>query len=96
MAACGSKWSGVALSAKPVTAVPSVRDAKKSEVRHNPTALHLRGSIGVDVVVCGVLRFLKVHFLKSVLTAPIKPLKFPMPVSCTMAKRRSANRSGNV
>lgn len=45
VAACGSKWSGVALSAKPVTAVPSVRDAKKSEVRHNPTALHLRGSI---------------------------------------------------
>ncbi len=45
VAACGSKWSGVALSVEPVTSVPSVRDAKKSEVRHNPTALHLRGSI---------------------------------------------------
>lgn len=45
VAACGSKWSGVALSAKPVTAVPSVRDAKKSEVRHNPTTSHLCGSI---------------------------------------------------
>ena len=41
----GSLWQGVALSAEPVTAVPSVRDAKKSEVRHNPTASHLRGSI---------------------------------------------------
>ena len=45
VAACGSKWSGVALSAEPVTAVPSVRDAKKSEVRHNPATSHLRGSI---------------------------------------------------
>ncbi|MBV8038557.1 hypothetical protein HF895_03425 [Bacteroides sp. AN502] len=41
----GSLWQGVALSADPVTAVPSVRDAKKSEVRYNPTASHLRGSI---------------------------------------------------
>ena len=32
-------------SADPLTAVPSVRDAKESEVRHNPTASHLRGSI---------------------------------------------------
>ena len=45
MAACGSKWSGVALSAKPIQAVPSVRGVKKSEVRHNTIALHLRGSI---------------------------------------------------
>ena len=45
VAACGSKWSGVALSTEPVTAASSVRAAKKSEVRHNPTALHLRGSI---------------------------------------------------
>jgi len=45
VAACGSKWSGVALSVEPVTAVPSVRGAKKCEVRHNPTTLHLRGSI---------------------------------------------------
>lgn len=45
VAACGSKWSGVALSTEPATAASSVRDAKKSEVRHNPTALHLRGSI---------------------------------------------------
>ncbi|WP_281696616.1 hypothetical protein [Bacteroides clarus] len=45
VAACGSRWSGVALFTKPVTSVPSVRDAKKSEVRHNPTASHLRGSI---------------------------------------------------
>ena len=35
----------IAVSAEPVTAVPSVRDAKKSKVRHNPTASHLRGSI---------------------------------------------------
>ena len=41
----GSLWQGVALSADPVTAVPSVRDAKESEVRHNPTASHLCGSI---------------------------------------------------
>ncbi|WP_195596893.1 hypothetical protein [Coprobacter fastidiosus] len=26
-------------------AVPSIRDAKKSEVRHNPITLHQRGSI---------------------------------------------------
>lgn len=45
VAACGSRWSGVALSAELVTAVSSVRNAKKSEVRHNPTASHLRGSI---------------------------------------------------
>lgn len=45
VAACGSKWSGVALSVEPVTAASSVRGAKKSEVRHNPTTLHLRGSI---------------------------------------------------
>ena len=75
MAACGSKWSGVALSTEAVPAVPSVRDAKKSEVLHNPTALHLRGSI---LRWCGsqwrssvpntirkyVLLFLKLHFLK--------------------------------
>ncbi len=30
VAACGSRWSGVALSAEPVTSVPSIRDAKKS------------------------------------------------------------------
>lgn len=45
VAACGSKWSGMALSAEPVTSVPSFRGAKKSEVQHNPTASHLRGSI---------------------------------------------------
>ena len=45
VAACGSKWSGVALSTEPVTAASSLRDAKKSEVRHIPTASHLRGSI---------------------------------------------------
>ena len=45
VAACGSKWSGVALSTEPVTAASSVRAAKKSEVRHNPTTSHLRGSI---------------------------------------------------
>lgn len=37
--------SGEPLSADPVTAVPSVRDAKKNEVWHNPTTSHLRGSI---------------------------------------------------
>ncbi|WP_455996161.1 hypothetical protein [Phocaeicola barnesiae] len=45
VAACGSKWSGVASSTEPVTAASSVRDAKKSEVRHNLIASHLRGSI---------------------------------------------------
>lgn len=45
VASCGSKWSGVALSTEPVMAASSVRAAKKSEVRHNPTASHLRGSI---------------------------------------------------
>ena len=52
----GSLWQGVALSADPVTAVPSVRDAKKSEVRYNPAASHLRGSICIGVVACGVLQ----------------------------------------
>ena len=45
VAACGSKWSGVALSVEPVTTVSSVRGAKKSEVRHNPNASQRRGSI---------------------------------------------------
>lgn len=45
VAACGSKWSGLALSAESTQAVPNVRDAKKRHSAHNPTASHLRGSI---------------------------------------------------
>ncbi|MBT1296404.1 hypothetical protein JQN06_10500 [Bacteroides uniformis] len=44
----GSLWQQVAGSGvirRPVTAVPSVRDAKESEVRHNPITSCLRGSI---------------------------------------------------
>ena len=70
VAACGSKWSGVALSVEPVTAVSSVRGAKKSEVRHNSVVQRKAKSgiiqplctcvaaFGVGVVACGVLRFL--------------------------------------
>lgn len=44
----GSLWQQVAGSSvvrRPATAVPSIRDAKESEVRHNPITSHLRGSI---------------------------------------------------
>ena len=44
----GSLWQQVAGSGVvrlPAMAVPSVRDAKESEVRHNPITSHLRGSI---------------------------------------------------
>ena len=44
----GSLWQQVAASGVvrlPATAVPSVRDAKENEVRHNPITLHSRGSI---------------------------------------------------
>ena len=44
----GSLWQQVAGSGvvhQSVTAVPSVRDAKESETRHNPITFHLRGSI---------------------------------------------------
>ena len=69
------------------------RKAKSGIIRPLHTCV---AAFGVGVVACGVLRFLKEHFLKSVQITPFKPLKFPMPVSYTMAKRRSANRSGNV
>lgn len=44
----GSLWQQVAGSGvvrRPVTAVPSVRDAKESGTRHNPITSYLRGSI---------------------------------------------------
>ena len=45
VAACGSKWSGVALSTEPVTSVPSVRSAKKRYPTHKPINSQSRGSI---------------------------------------------------
>ena len=55
----GSLWQGVALSAEPMTAVPSVRDAKESEVRKakSGTIQPLRtcvAAFGIGVVACGV------------------------------------------
>lgn len=50
----GSLWQGVALSADPVTAVPSVRDAKKAK---SGTIQPLRtcvAAFGIGVVACGV------------------------------------------
>lgn len=108
VAACGSKWSGVALSAKPIQAVPSARGAKKSEVRHTPITLHLRGSIWHR---CGSLwrssvsnirlkrTFPISHFESPLIHAPsgeFKTLNLRTDILSTIANRRSINRPGNA